>query len=207
MTDRPPNPSPTPASYFDGMRTALVALVVLVTALVGWRFLGPRFFATANSTVPPDTRLTALELTPLTSTSPPQALDDLRGKVTLVNFWGTWCPPCVEEFPHLAAIEKQYRGNADFRFISISLGYGEPQDIEELRAATQAFLARGGYDLPVYADPRRRTLGGLASAIETRGVPLTLLVDRDGTITNAWIGFTTAGVDEMRMRVATLLGM
>ena len=205
MADRPPNPSPLPVSESGGMRTALVALVVLVTALVGWRLLGPRFFA-ANSAVPPDTRLTELDLTPLTPTSPPLALDDLRGKVTLVNFWGTWCPPCVEEFPHLAAIEKQYRGNAGFHFVSISLGYGEPQDLEEVRAATRAFLARGGYDLPVYADPQGRTLDGLKSAIEIGGVPLTLLVDRDGTITNAWIGFTTAAVDEMRLRLATLLG-
>jgi len=205
MTDAQ-HPDSPPAKISTGLQTALFALAFLVVALLAWRFLGPRAFATSNSAVPPDTRLVQLDLTPLTPTSPPLSLDDLKGKVTLVNFWGTWCPPCVQEFPHLAAIEKQNRSHADFRFVSISVGGGNSEDIVELSEDTQSFLKRGGYDVAVYADAHRRTIDALAPAIDTGGVPLTLLVDRDGTITNAWIGYTPAAVDEMRLRLATLLG-
>jgi thiol-disulfide isomerase/thioredoxin len=204
MTD-PQHPDSPPQAASTGLQTALFALAFLVVALVAWRFLGPRVFATSNSTVPPNTRLTRLELTPLTPTSPPLSLNDLQGKVVLVNFWGTWCPPCVQEFPHLAALEKQHRIQPNFRFVSISLGGGKPENIAELSEETQAFLASGGYDVAVYADAQRRTMDALAPAIDTGGVPLTLLVDRDGTITNAWIGYTPAAIDEIRLRLATLL--
>lgn len=145
---RPDTSMPEPTAS-TGLRTAVIAVTMLLTALVAWRFLGPRFFATANSMVPAGTRLLRLDLTPLTPTSPPLSLDDLRGKVTLVNFWGTWCPPCREEFPHLAAIEKQYRGHADFQFVSISLGLEQPEDIAELSRATRDFLHQHDYDLSV----------------------------------------------------------
>jgi len=197
--------SPPPTQAEQGIRPLWV-LLALGALLAVWVVAGPRFFASSNPKVPPDTRLSLLELTPLTPTSPPLGLADLRGKVTLVNFWGTWCPPCREEFPHLARLEKQHRNHADFRFVSVSLGNDRPHDLDELRSSTQAFLRSGGYDLPVYADADGRTLDGLSAAIDVGGVPLTLLVDRDGTITDVWIGFTTSAVDEMGMRLATLLG-
>jgi thiol-disulfide isomerase/thioredoxin len=205
MSD-PSQPNAAPPPTESTLSPAWLILLALGAALCGWVVIGPRFFATSSSTVPPNTHLAHLELTPLTPASPPLALDDLRGRVALVNFWGTWCPPCREEFPHLARIEKQYRGRADFRFVSVSLGYGRPQDLDEVQASTQAFLQRGGYDLPVYADAEGRTLDALSPSIDTGGVPITLLVDRDGTITDAWIGFTTSAVDEMGLRLATLLG-
>jgi cytochrome c biogenesis protein CcmG, thiol:disulfide interchange protein DsbE len=207
MSDRSPDEASTPPPAASGAaNTVWVVLLVLGGVLALWVIVGPWLFAPSNSTVPPDTRLLHLDLTPLSPNSPPLKLDDLRGKVTLINFWGTWCPPCRKEFPHLAEIEKHYRGNGDFRFVSISLGHGHPQDLDELRHETQAFLRLGGYDVPVYADIDRQTIGALSPAVDTGGVPLTLLVDRDGTITDVWAGFTTAAVDEMRLRLATLLG-
>ena len=56
--------------------------------------------------------LGTLELEGLTGADERVTLQDLDGKVALVNFWGTWCPPCVEEFPHLVRLAERYAVDA-----------------------------------------------------------------------------------------------
>src|SRR5262249_55465883 len=84
-----------------------------------WLFLG--FLAilglliAALVFVPKSNRINApqlprLALQPLMSEQPAVTFDDLKGKAVLLNFWGTWCAPCIKEFPAIAGLEKQYRG-------------------------------------------------------------------------------------------------
>src|SRR5262245_2408878 len=93
--------------------------------------------------------LTTLDLTPITSGAKPITLGDLKGKVTLINFWATWCGPCVEELPHLLRVAAGYRDRSDFQFLSVSTGH---PTVEEIRAETIAFLQSHNLDVPVYAD-------------------------------------------------------
>ena len=58
--------------------------------------------------------LLVLELQPLTGDPPGVSLENLRGKVTLINYWGTWCPPCIAEFPHMVELWDELRGNPKF---------------------------------------------------------------------------------------------
>ena len=96
-------------------------------------------------------------------------VDDYRGRVTLINFWASWCPPCVEEIPSLSRLQKAM-DPASFRLISIDLG--------EDPAVIRAFLKRVEVDFPVLLDGD----GGIARAWQVIGLPSTFVVGPDGHI-------------------------
>ena len=152
-------------------------------------------------------RLAYLHLAPLSGGAGDVSLDDLAGRVTLLNFWGTWCPPCIREFPHLIELAEDYDQEDDFLFLPVSCGGRNDETLEELSSATEAFLAARGVDLPVYADPgagSRRTLAALF-APEPFAYPTTVVLDRNGRIRGSWVGYSPRYVDQMRTVVAKLL--
>ena len=117
---------------------------------------------------------------------------DLDGKVVLINFWGTWCPPCRAEFPHIVALYSKLRNEADFKLLAVSCNPGAPDDVNEneLRETTQAFLDNRETDMPAYAD-----LDGSARlhfqkvTARSMGYPTTIALDRTGTIRGMWEGY------------------
>src|SRR5688500_14158865 len=80
--------------------------------------------------------LSQLELQGLTGDAKDVSLTDLSDKVALVNFWGTWCPPCVEEVPHIAALEKKHKDSKDFKLLAVSSAPDPAADVDELRDET-----------------------------------------------------------------------
>lgn len=95
-------------------------------------------------------------------------LSDYRGKVILVNFWATWCAPCVEEMPALDRLQGELGGD-DFEVVTISL--------DRSMDDAAAFYERMGLaNLPLIHDP------SFASMAQTgaRGLPLSVLYDRNG---------------------------
>ena len=95
-------------------------------------------------------------------------LRDFRGGVVLVNYWATWCAPCVAELPTLAALQRNYQGRV--RVIAISI------DGEEGKARAQAELARlSGGALAFYEEPTRGVIFD-----EHGDLPTTILFDRQG---------------------------
>ncbi len=99
----------------------------------------------------------------------PLALSAWRGRVALVNLWATWCGPCRKEMPALAALQKAL-GSKDFEVVAVSL------DMKGIPASS-AFLKETGADaLALYADPK----GELLNTLNAPGLPVTILVDRQG---------------------------
>lgn len=97
-------------------------------------------------------------------------LSDFRGRVVLVNFWATWCAPCLEEMPTLAALERA-KGSSDFAVVPISVD-GPTKETE-----ARAMLARlAGNDLPFLIEPTRR----IPISARAGGLPTTILYDREG---------------------------
>ena len=100
-------------------------------------------------------------------------LSDLKGKVVLLQFWATWCPPCMEELPHVRAVAEQYGSNPGFLLLGISLDYDEPS----LRNAItkqkltwpQVFGEAGG----AYK---------LATAYGVEAIPALILIDAEGKL-------------------------
>ncbi len=150
-------------------------------------------------------RLSYLELEPLTGNPPQLSSADLQGRVLLLNFWGTWCPPCRAELPHMAALWQKYADRNDFRLAAISYPIGGDIDVPSLRDATSALLRRLTIDLPTYYDPDARSLTAVDRAIGFEGFPTNVLVDRHGVIRAIWEGYAPGVEQEIEKRVDKLL--
>ena len=150
-------------------------------------------------------KLPAFQLQPLTEGTPPFTADDLAGKVVLLNFWGTWCPPCKREFPHIVAIAKLLAENSNFKLVSVSCGEGTDADLNELRSETQAFLLMNRTDIPVYADQNAATRRGLMLVAQMHGYPFTVVLDKSGVIRGVWEGYQQGSEVEMQTLVADLI--
>jgi thiol-disulfide isomerase/thioredoxin len=150
-------------------------------------------------------RLATIELVPLTGDGQPVRAADLAGKVVVLNFWGTWCPPCIQELPHIAALEKHYRGRDDFRLLAVSCGRGLGEDRDALRRETANLLAQKGLDLPTYADPGQATRAAVNEAGGFGGYPTTLVLDRRGTIRGGFTGYAPGVELQLERLVEKLL--
>ena len=107
-------------------------------------------------------------------------LSKLKGKVVVVNFWATWCPPCREELTRVQKeIIDRFAGQ-EFVFLPISRG-------EELHTV-EAFRKRMGYTFPMGLDPDQRIFRRYA----TNYIPRNFLIDRDGKVVLASIGYDKA---------------
>jgi thiol-disulfide isomerase/thioredoxin len=108
-----------------------------------------------------DIRFTDLDGAPVT-------LADKRGRVVLLNFWATWCLPCVREMPSLYRLQAKFEKSV-FEVVLIS------QDRDP--GLIEPFYERLGLDnMAIYHDPRSR----LARELAIIGMPTTLLIDREG---------------------------
>lgn len=104
-------------------------------------------------------------------------LSDLRGKVVLLNFWATWCPPCREELAQVETeIVERFSGR-DFVFLPISRG--------EQREAVEAFLEQTGYTFPVGLDPEQKIYNLYANNF----IPRNFLIGADGKVVLATMGY------------------
>lgn len=112
-------------------------------------------------------------------------LSDLRGKVVLVNFWATWCPPCREELTRVQAdIIDRFAGK-DFVFLPISRG--------EEKQTVAAFRKRMGYTFPMGLDPDQKIFRRYAKNY----IPRNFLVDAEGNIVLASIGYDKAEFEHL----------
>ncbi len=105
----------------------------------------------------------------------PARLSDLRGKVVILNFWATWCPPCVEEMPSLNRMHQQITSTG-----STVLGIS----IDEDEAQYQKFLREYQVPFPTFRDPSQ----SIARSYGTFGWPETYIISRDGKIARKLIG-------------------
>lgn len=107
----------------------------------------------------------------------PVSLADFRGKVVLVNFWATWCAPCVREMPSLERLHQALAGHG-LAVLAVSNDRGGA-------AVVNPFLARLDLQhLPVFLDPE----GALAQAFALKGLPTTFVIGRDGRVLAGRIG-------------------
>ena len=105
------------------------------------------------------------------------SLKDQRGKVVLVNFFATWCGPCIAEMPHLESQIWQKQKDKKFAFISI----GREHTADELKP----FREKHKLSFPMAGDPKREVYGLYAEAY----IPRTLLIDAEGRIVRQVVGY------------------
>ena len=102
-------------------------------------------------------------------------LDDYGGKVVLLNFWATWCPPCVQEMPSLDAIYRELRDRG-----FVVLGISVDEDADQYRA----FLDSSGVSFPTARDPERT----VSVRYGTMKYPESYLISREGRVLRKYVG-------------------
>jgi len=110
-------------------------------------------------------------------------LSQLRGKIVVLNFWATWCPPCVEEMPSLVQMQKGLRDKG-VTVLAVSVD----EDADDYRK----FLKDHSIDLLTVREAGQRTPNGVIAPVSSRygtiKVPETYIIDRNGTIRRKMIG-------------------
>jgi len=105
---------------------------------------------------------------------PDVELAQFRGEPLVVNFWATWCAPCVKEMPEFQEAAEALRGRVTFLGVNV----------EDAPPNAEPFVERLGIDYPLAIDPQRE----FHLAIGNFGMPTTLLVDPDGVVRYRYTG-------------------
>ena len=118
-------------------------------------------------------------------------LSQYRGKVVLINFWATWCPPCRAEIPDLVRLQREYRGRG-LRVIGVTY---PPQTLSEVRQ----FVRQSKINYPVALGTKETKLR--FTSIET--MPMTIVIGRDGTVQDIIEGILLP--EEIEQKIKPLL--
>ena len=130
---------------------------------------------------------------PLDINGKSEHLSDLRGKVVVLNFWATWCPPCVEETPSLIELNKRI-ANRNGVVLGVS--------VDDDQAAYEKFIQDHGINFPTSRDASKK----YAQDYGTVMYPETYIIDRQGKIARKVIGPQDWNSTEMVAYFDALLG-
>ena len=106
------------------------------------------------------------------------SLSAQQGKIVLLNFWATWCGPCVREMPAFERLQEEY--GEDLAILAVNC--------MEDAGIVDAFLEENGYTFPVAYD----TDGAISMKYPSQGIPYTLLIDEEGIIRQIYVGAADA---------------
>jgi peroxiredoxin len=120
-------------------------------------------------------------------------LASLRGRVVLLNFWATWCPPCEKEMPAMERLHRTLAGS-DFTLLAVS--------VDDDPSVVESFRTRLGLSFPILLDPRKQ----VSASYTTFRYPETFLIDREGRIVQRYIGEVPWDDPHYVDRIRRLLG-
>ena len=186
-TDRPMTTQTAAGAGLDVRRLPFRHLVIAATlplillALLGIVLLAraPTSSPAAQGSVAPDFALADLDGNSI-------RLSDLRGRPVVVNFWASWCAPCIEEFPLLQDAAERHAADG---LVVIGVVF------QDRSAAARDFMARNGATWQAAMDPGER----VANAYGILGPPETFFIDRDGIIDARQMGQFSAGSLESKL--------
>ncbi|NOY64831.1 MAG: TlpA family protein disulfide reductase [Nitrospirae bacterium] len=146
-----------------GRRNLLLVLLIILSI--------PLFLtnATAADEKAPDFSLPSIE-------GSLYRLSDLHGKVVILNFWATWCTPCLEEMPALDILNKRYKDKG-----LVILGIS----IDRKRETLEEFLSKNPVSYPILLDQKGEVF---VNKFTVTGLPATYVVDKDGYIVEQYTG-------------------
>ena len=170
------------------LAAAVLAGVLLIIVLAsGWAGGGHSGVTTVDGNAsavvyPAGHRPLAPEFSGTTLTGSKLSFSDYRGQVVVLNFWGSWCVPCREEAPTLAAVASKY-GPSGVSFLGV--------DVRDTTAGALAFTHSFHVTYPSVSDPSSAITLDFTAKVPIAGTPTTLVVDRTGHIAGAVFGTVT----------------
>lgn len=102
-----------------------------------------------------------------------------KGKVLFINFWATWCPPCIQEMPSINTLKKQLN-EKDILFLMV--------DVDDNYKKSSKFMEKNKYDLPVYT-----AVSSVPQQFLSGSIPTTVIIDKEGKV----VGRHEGGADYM----------
>lgn len=165
-----------------GYLVAAATLPLIGLALLGAMLIASRLGAPTGASIgseAPDFALADLDGAPV-------RLADLRGRPVIINFWASWCGPCVEEFPLLQRAAEEH-ADAGLAIVGIV--------VDDRSEAARDFMERLGASWPAAMDPGAR----VAQRYGIFGPPETFFVDRDGIVVGRQIGQFSASSLETKL--------
>ena len=164
----------------------LAALVVLIGgAVLAYNSLDEKF--------DPDTNISgeeeieqAKDFTVINGIGKEITLSENFGKPIVVNFWATWCGPCVSELPYFNDLYEEYKDDVTFMMVNMTDGYQEK--LEDVKK----FMQDNSYSFPVYYD----TNYSAANAYRVSSIPMSLFIESSGEIEDTHLGAMSEAVLE-----------
>ncbi len=162
------------------------------TLLLGWLFcltLGLGTYALANNDTQP---VPAPDFTLKSSSGKNIKLSELRGQVVMVNFWASWCSPCLQEMPMLNQLYKKYQP-LGFTLLGVN--------VEEDSNDAIKWLKKINIDFPVLYD----TENSVSERYSVSIMPTTIIVDRSGNVRHIHHGYTPGVEKSYQKQIRALL--
>ena len=144
---------------------------------------------TSDTTTLPDFTQADFNLKLIDGDGAIKSLADFKGKVIFMNFWATWCPPCVAEMPSIAKLHKEMGDEVAFVMLSFD------QDFEKAKD----FNKRKGYGLPIYAPA-----SNLPEMYQSSALPTTYIIDASGKLVLTHEGMADYSDPEFRQFLNSL---
>ena len=117
-----------------------------------------------------------------------------KGKVTLISFWATWCVPCKKEIKNITLKMEDWKKEADFNYMTISIDEARAEGLVRTYALSQ------GWKFPFFIDAN----SDLKRSLNFQSVPYTLIIDKEGNVAYKHIGYEEGGENEVFRKIKEL---
>lgn len=174
--------------------TAVVATLIVLLVAIGWLNRSTFTAAQVGAEAP--------DFTLPTPAGDSITLSQYRGQVVLLNFWATWCTPCVKEMP---AMQRLYADLRDRGFTVLAVNVDVLPAVNDSTGAgvdVSGFARRLGATFPIALDPDEH----VQDVYVVTGLPTSYVIGRDGKVQGRVVGGRMWDSDEYRRRIVDLLG-